>query len=129
MSLDFSTAEGDMAHLEPSVPADVDELFYREWVREIFGWAVGELRADAAARGRDAMFEVFTLFDLAPDADERPSYAAIAARLNLSPATVTNHLAAMRREFRRIVLERLREVTGSDDEWEAEARKLLGGRW
>jgi hypothetical protein len=63
------------------------------------------------------------------DAEERPSYAAIASRLNLTPAVVTNHLAAMRREFRRIVLDRLREVTGSDEEWEVEARKLLGGHW
>jgi hypothetical protein len=41
---------------------------------------------------------------------------------------VTNHLAAMRRQFRVIVLERLRDLTSSDEEWEAEAAKLLGGR-
>ncbi len=44
------------------------------------------------------------------------------------PATVTNHLAAMRRQFRAIVLERLRELTSSEEEWEAEAAKLLGGK-
>ena len=37
-------------------------------------------------------------------------------------------LAAMRREFRKIVLERLRELTSSDQEWEAEAARLLGGK-
>ena len=47
--------------------------------------------------------------------------------LNLTPSTVTNHLAAMRRQFRGIVLERLRELTSSDDEFEAEAARLLGG--
>jgi hypothetical protein len=35
----------------------------------------------------------------------------------------------MRREFRAIVLELLREITGSEDEWEAEARRLLRGDW
>jgi len=39
---------------------------------------------------------------------------------------VTNHLAAMRRQFRRIVLERLRDLTTTDEEFEAEARRLLG---
>jgi hypothetical protein len=127
--LDFTTAEGELAHIEPAVPANVDELFYREWVREIFEWAVAELRSQSRARGREVMFEVFASYELVDDAEERPSYAAIALRLNLTPAVVTNHLAAMRREFRRIVLDRLREVTGSDEEWEVEARKLLGGHW
>jgi tyrosyl-tRNA synthetase len=45
----------------------------------------------------------------------------------LTPATVTNHLAAMRRQFRRHILDRLRDLTTSDDEFEAEARRLLGG--
>ena len=48
--------------------------------------------------------------------------------LNVTVATVTNHLAAMRKEFRKIVLERLRELTSSDAEWEAEAARLLGKR-
>jgi len=127
--LDFTTAEGELARIEPSVPANVDEFFYREWVREIFDWAVAELRSQSLAKGRGVMFRVFALYELAGDTDDRPSYAAIASRLDLTPAMVTNHLAAMRREFRRIVLDRLREVTGSDDEWEAEARQLLGGHW
>jgi len=127
--LDFTTAEGELARTEPSVPANMDEFFYREWVREIFDWAVAQLRSQSQAKGRDVMFQVFALYELAGDPDDRPSYAAIASRLDLTPAMVTNHLAAMRREFRRIVLDRLREVTGSEEEWEAEARKLLGGHW
>jgi hypothetical protein len=48
--------------------------------------------------------------------------------LNLTPATVTNHLAAMRRQFRKIVLDRLRDLTSSEEEWEAEVARLLGSR-
>ena len=48
--------------------------------------------------------------------------------MGTEPAGVTNHLAAMRRQFRAIVLERLRELSSSDEEFEAEAAKLLGGR-
>lgn len=126
--LDFTTAEGELARVEPAVPADVDELFYREWVRALFDQAIAGMRADAEARGRLVMFEVFARYDLA-DPAARPGYEAIATALGLSVATVTNHLAAMRKEFRARALERLREITGSEDEWESEARRLLGGNW
>jgi predicted transcriptional regulator len=74
------------------------------------------------------MFEVFARYDLADEMSARPTYTEIARELNLTPATVTNHLAAMRKQFRVIVLERLRELTSSEEEWEAEAGRLLGGR-
>lgn len=128
VSIDTTSAEGELERVEPSVPADVDELFYREWVRALFERAVDDVRRHAEARGRSVMFEVFRRYDLA-DSQPRPSYAEIAADLGLTATTVTNHLAAMRREFRRRVLVRLREVTGSEDEWEREARRLLGGDW
>lgn len=126
--LDFTTAEGELVRIEPSAPADVDDLFYREWVRALFDQAVTDVRAQAESRGRQTMFEVFARYDLA-DPEARPSYDDIATALGLTTAAVTNHLAAMRREFRAIVLDRLREITGSEEEWEAEARRLLGGDW
>lgn len=124
--LDFETAEGEVRSHEPAVDADVDELFYREWVRALLERSVGDLERYAAGAGRPVMFEVFSRYDLLEDTDTRPTYTEIARALNLTPATVTNHLAAMRREFRKIVLERLRELTSSDQEWEAEASRLLG---
>ena len=128
VSLDFETAEGEIATHEPAVAADVDEMFYREWVRALLERSVADLEDYAAELGRPEMFEVFARYDLADEGDARPTYTAIAAALNLTTATVTNHLAAMRRQFRKIVLERLRDLTSSDEEWEAEAAKLLGAR-
>ena len=124
--LDFPAAEGELRRHEPAVAADVDELFYQEWVRALFQHAVEELRQASHAAGRDAMFAVFERYDLV-EPGERPTYARLAEELGLTPATVTNHLAAMRRHFRRTVLDRLRDLTTSDDEFEAEARRLLGG--
>lgn len=128
VSLDFETAEGEIASYEPAVNADVDEMFYREWVRALIERAVADLKRFAEGTGRPIMFDVFASYDLLEDADARPTYTEIARALNLTPATVTNHLAAMRREFRKIVLERLRELTSSDEEWETEAARLLGGK-
>ena len=124
--LDFETAEGEIRSHEPAVDADVDELFHREWVRALLERSVGDLERHAAAAGRPVMFEVFARYDLLEDTDTRPTYTEIARALNLTPATVTNHLAAMRREFRKILLERLRELTSSDEEWESEAARLFG---
>jgi RNA polymerase sigma factor (sigma-70 family) len=126
--LDFETAEGEIATREPAVEADVDELFYREWVRALLERSVADLRRAADASGRGVMFEVFARYDLIDDQDARPTYAEMARALGLTAATVTNHLAAMRKQFRTILLERLRELTSSEEEWEAEAAKLLGGR-
>jgi RNA polymerase sigma factor (sigma-70 family) len=123
--LDFEGAEGEIGRRELSVPPDVDELFYQEWVRALFQRAVADLRAWSAETGRGTMFVVFERYDLA-DEGERPTYQAIAADLGLSAATVTNHLAAMRRQLRTFVLDRLRDLTTSEEEFEAEARRLLG---
>ena len=125
--LDFATAEGEIVRHGLSVPSDVDELFYREWVRALFQLAVDDLRAWAHASGRDVMFEAFARYDLVGEGDTRPTYANIARDLQITSTMVTNHLAAMRRQFRRHVLERLRDLTTSDEEYETEARRLLGG--
>ena len=124
--LDFQSAEGELMRHEPAVSSDVEELFYQEWVRALFQRAVEDLRQWASTSGRSAMFAVFERYDLA-DPSERPTYATLAGDLGLTPTTVTNHLAAMRRQFRRHVLDRLRDLTTSDEEFEAEARRLLGG--
>jgi RNA polymerase sigma factor (sigma-70 family) len=126
--LDFETAEGEMARHEPAVAADVDELFYREWVRALLERSVADLRRHADDSGRPVMFTVFERYDLADEGGARPTYADLAKDLGLTAATVTNHLAAMRRQFRVIVLDRLRELTSSEDEFETEAARLLGGK-
>ena len=124
--LDFRTAEGELVRHEPSVAADVEELFYQEWVRALFQRAVADLRSSAQASGRDTMFRVFELYDLVEPTGARPTYAELGRRLGLTPTTVTNHLAAMRRQLRQHVLDRLRDLTASDDEFRAEAQRLFG---
>src|SRR5688572_18893316 len=49
--LDFETAEGEISSHEPAVNADVDELFYREWVRALLERAVADLERFAADSG------------------------------------------------------------------------------
>jgi RNA polymerase sigma factor (sigma-70 family) len=105
---------------------EVERWFEREWARSIFDAAIAEVRRrwreQAHGALRSSLFERYDLIDPA----ERPSYAELAAELGIKVTDVTNHLAAVRRELRVVVLETLRELTASDDEFRAEARALLG---
>ena len=126
LSLDFAGAEGELVRHPVAPGTDLDEYFHREWVRSVFALAVEALRAQAARRGRAAAFEAFRLYDLEPADGERPTYAAIAGALGVPVTQVTNYLAAMRREFRALALQCLREQCASESEFRAEARALLG---
>jgi RNA polymerase sigma factor (sigma-70 family) len=127
LSLDFEGAEEELRRHGAGEGLDVEEYFHREWVRSLFGLAVEDLRQWGETSGKRVHFRLFESHDLeGPDAPERPSYAALAAEHGLPVTQVTNHLAAARREFRRLVLERLRELTASDDEFRSEARLVLG---
>lgn len=63
---------------------------------------------------------------LEDDPAGRPSYADLAAELAIPITDVTNHPSFARREFRRLVLEKLREITATEDEFRAEALAVLG---
>jgi DNA-directed RNA polymerase specialized sigma24 family protein len=126
LSLEFETAEGELARTEIPSPNTIERYFDDEWVRSLFGLAVDALRAECAARGRDVHFRIFESYDLDPAADGRPTYDQLAAEHGIPVTSVTNYLALARREFRRIVLERLRELTSTDDEFREEVALLLG---
>lgn len=126
LSLEFETAEGELARMEIPSPDTVERYFDDEWVRSLFGIAVDALRADCAARGRDVHFRIFERYDLDPAVDGRATYEQLAGEHGIPVTSVTNYLALARREFRRIVLERLRELTSTDEEFHEEVRLLLG---
>jgi RNA polymerase sigma factor (sigma-70 family) len=125
--LDFAGAEEDLALAGGRGSDDLEGLFHREWVRSLFTLAVEALRAECLEPGDAVRFQVFSRCDLDPvDGQPRPSYRELAAEFGVPVTQVTNHLAWARREFRRVVLERLRELSGSEAEFRAEARELFG---
>jgi RNA polymerase sigma factor (sigma-70 family) len=124
VALDFAAAEAELARIDASGP-DPEELLRREWVRALFAECVGRLREELEGAGRGLRFRAFEAMDL-EDGDPRPTYRELAARLGVSETKVTNDLSAARRRFRVLVLETLREVTASEEEFRAEARAALG---
>jgi len=122
--LDFPGVERELAHSSAGEPADGDDYFRQELVRELFTRSIADVRAECEGSGRSTAFRVFERYDL-----EQPdglTYAQLALELSIPATQVTNYLAAVRRMFRGRVLEHLRVLCGTDDEFRAEARELLG---
>jgi RNA polymerase sigma factor (sigma-70 family) len=129
VALDFAAAEGELdgvvidAAAIPS-PESLEEFFEKEWVRNLFTLAVEDLRKLCETRKREMTFRLFEEYDL--DGEQNISYASLAQKYGIPATDVTNALAWARREFRRIALQRLREICGNDEEFQREARAVFG---
>jgi hypothetical protein len=129
VALDFDAAEGELnaGAMDPALipsPVSLDEFFEKEWIRSLFSMAVEDLRKLCDTRGRLTTFQMFEEYDL--DSVEDISYEKLAEKYGLPVTDVTNGLAWARREFRRIALDRLREICGSYDEFEREVVTVFG---
>jgi len=125
LALDFEGAEEELGTIDASAIASAespDEFFDKEWIRSLFTRAVEELRDHAVERDKERSFRFFEAYELEGDI----SYQKLAEDNGVSVSDVTNGLAWARREFRRIALERLREVCGSEGEFRREARATFG---
>jgi RNA polymerase sigma factor (sigma-70 family) len=101
MTFDFDAAERELASSAPSP----EDIFLREFEREIFARALEDLSAACAATGKQLHHRIFEQYDLADE--PRPSYTDLAREHGIPVTTVTNHLAWARRELRRLVRARM----------------------
>lgn len=126
VSLDFDGAENELR--KAALPADgtLDDYFDHEWTRSLFGLAVQSLEKACFLQSKAIHFQLFTQYDLNDDPGAKPTYEKLAAEFGLSISDVTNYLFFARKEFREIVLQKLRELTVNEEEFRDEARRLLG---
>ena len=113
----FEPLEGQSASTETP-----EEIFEREWQRQLLALALDDLRAHCESRGKQLHFQIFEAYDLG--SDSRPSYQELAARHGIAETSVTNHLAWARRMLRELASERLRGVTSGERELRDEMRRL-----
>ena len=132
LSLDFDSAETELGRAgaaplrEIASPDSMEEFFEKEWVRSLFSLAVETLRKECEQRGKQIHFRLFEIYDLDDSGEGRASYDDLARDFGIAVTDVTNHLFFARREFRRIALEKLREMCASEDEFRREARAIFG---
>jgi DNA-directed RNA polymerase specialized sigma24 family protein len=128
LSLDFDLAESELAGVVFEGEAAMDRYFHQEWVRSVLALSVSALEAHCSAQGKGIAFDVFSRYDIHGVDGDRPTYQALALELDQPVTQITNFLSYARREFRRIVLEMLRDLTTSEAEFQSEAESLLGVR-
>jgi RNA polymerase sigma factor (sigma-70 family) len=120
----FDAAEARATYERLAAPSESPEaLFEKEWARGLFAAALQRLRERCRREGKEQHFQLLEQYELG---DERPTYPELARRFAIAATDVTNRLAWARRQLRAAVLDLLREHTGSDAEFRAEARALLG---
>jgi RNA polymerase sigma factor (sigma-70 family) len=126
LSLDFQSAEGEFQQIEIPATESPETYFEKEWMRSLFSLALDALRAELEVGGKQMHFQLFELYYLGAEDDSDLSYAKLAERFEITTIKVTNYLALARREFRRLLLERLRELTATEEEFKREVRALFG---
>lgn len=129
VALDFAAAEEELrgTTMDPATmpsPESLEEFFEKEWVRTLFALAVDELRTRCEESDKERTFRLFEDYDLS--GDDAISYDRLATEHGISVTDVTNALAWARREFRRIALERLHQICGSEEEFRREAHAVFG---
>jgi len=129
LALDFAAAEQELggATLDPASiasPDSLEEFFEKEWIRSLFALAVDDLRRLCDETGRERTFKLFEAYDL--EGEDGVSYDQLADDFGIAVTDVTNALAWARREFRKIALDRLRELCATDDEFHREAKAAFG---
>ncbi len=115
--LQFEPVEEQAAAVESP-----EEIFEREWRRQLFSLAIDDLRTHCQECGKQIQLRIFEAYDLAEGA--RPSYADLAAEHGVAETAVTNYLAWARRLLREFVTSRLRGVTSGEQELHREIGRV-----
>jgi DNA-directed RNA polymerase specialized sigma24 family protein len=129
VALDFEEAEGELRErvIDPAKlpdPQSMEDFFEKEWIRSLFTLAIDDLRRHCESKQREKTFLMFEEYDL--DGDATASYDQLARKFGVPVTDVTNGLSWARREFRRIALERLRELCSSEEEFQREVLSVFG---
>jgi hypothetical protein len=126
LSLDVEQVEAELARAGEIDEAATDAYFDAEWTRSLLGSSLELLQRHCDKRERPLTYRLFEQLAFADDGESRPTYAALALEHGMTLVEMTSQISYARREFRRIVLERLRQITATEDEFRSEARAILG---
>jgi len=121
LSLDFPGAETACAQDSPELSAD--EVFESRWAMTALGAAMGALREEFRATGKEREFEVMKAVLGAPKDGE--SYAELAAALNVSEGAVRVAAHRMRKRFRELFRMEVGQTVASHEDVNEEVRHLV----
>jgi RNA polymerase sigma-70 factor (ECF subfamily) len=106
---------------------ELEDHFDREWARSIIASALAALESECAASGKRMALQLFRRYDIdGSDSTTRPTYAQLAKEFGIPVTQVTNLLSWARGAFRAHVLDTLRSLSASEDEFRDDVRSLIG---
>lgn len=108
---------------------DPDGVFDREWFRTVLRESLAELERKLRASGHEEHFRVFRryCFPEGQEGQAAGTYADVAKEFRLTETDVRKRLERCRAELRKIVLEKIRDYSGEDEDVEAEYARILKG--
>ena len=122
ISIDAHSAE-DRFLLEPVEKLSPDRIFERRWALTLLEQAVTRLRSEYVSAGRLDLFEALEGF--LAGAEDVPSYAQVAAQLDLSESAVKSALHRLRQRHKELVREEIAQTVTTAPEIEEEIRYLI----
>lgn len=122
LSLDGFDALDEVDSLIDEGAADPEEVFERQWARDLMNDGIESLRRRLQEEGKETCWSVFSAFYLA---EEEAGYASVAAALGMTEAQVAHHLNVGRGKLREILTERIAQYAVDHDELDEELRALL----
>jgi len=118
-SLDALAAE-DRYQLEPAADLTPDKTFERRWAETLLDTFTRRLQSEFAEAGLTRRFEELKAFLLS--ADDPPSYAETAVRLDLTEGAVRTAIYRMRQRYGELFRDELAQTVTSPREMEEEIR-------
>ncbi len=104
-----------------------EELFDRQWARDVMAQSLVRLRAALNGEGKADYFKVYEMYELHPGEADRPTYEQVARRLGLAATDVTNYLHHARERLQGLITERVSEYVTSRVELVLEIEELFSG--
>jgi RNA polymerase sigma factor (sigma-70 family) len=124
LDVDLLETSEFLAERQSSTP---EQVFDRQWAREIITESLDELRKELRAEKREAHMRVYELYNGLGGGADAPSYASVARETGLSEQQVKDHLAYARTRLEKIVRGRLARRVVSPREIGEEINELLFG--
>jgi RNA polymerase sigma-70 factor (ECF subfamily) len=125
LSLEVADLEAERLPSGKTEPTP-DEIFDRQWARDVLAESLSELRRRLTEEGREQCLRVYETYDLSPPQENR-SYAELGRSLGITEHQVKSHLDAARERLEQIVRDRLARGVSSPRELADEMNDLFSG--
>jgi RNA polymerase sigma factor (sigma-70 family) len=101
-----------------------DWIFDRSWADALVNAGLERLSADYKREAREKLFNELRIF-LISGAEPPPTYADLAARLDMAESTLRSHVTRLRARYREALRAEVRQTVNAEAEVEEELHELL----